>query len=443
MRRITRRQSVELLAGRQGNSATCTITNSDTPVVSLTVIKNVARGNLPPDAFSLTVNGNLVLSGIPNSYPINSTIVLGESQQEGYVFMGITGDGCPSNLGEQFTLTQDTICTITNKSQWATDDHWDTRPTFGISHEDRSTQLVTGGFQFNDMALTITDNHHTHMPKQKIVTGTVNSFAATVYADKKLKIQEFLFGVPEVGMGQEWEFEVEAHYDTNGDFDEVFVYENKNGKNYENTEIIDKNSMSITHEKVKCAPTDEDKKCDKTIFSAIFLEPLKNNVIAIKAIDFDTQVQTTYLNEGFDISGNNFNPLPVKMIPSNIKNEGLIKITQIEKYSDYWISGDGRIFEMNSFGSFKQINQSFERFKDTGNPYTRQHSEFGKIIAYEQKRATQMFNSTDYQSNLPDIFFYEFPEHVERIDENMKQEMSIQEQIAKNYLEKTYVQSRW
>ena len=87
----------------------------------------------------------------------------------------------------------------------------------------------------------------------------------------------------------------------------------------------------MVHQKTKCQETDVDENCDTTFMSAVFLEPLKDKVMAIKAIDWDTQVQTTYLNEGFDISGNNFNPLPVKMIPSNIKNEGLIQITQIEK----------------------------------------------------------------------------------------------------------------
>ena len=50
---------------------------------------------------------------------------------------------------------------------------------------------------------------------------------------------------------------------------------------------------------------------------------------------------------------------------------------------------DGRTFEMNAFGSFKQINQSFERFKDTGDTRTRAHSEYGKIIQYEKNRALE------------------------------------------------------
>ena len=63
---------------------------------------------------------------------------------------------------------------------------------------------------------------------------------------------------------------------------------------------------------------------------------------------------------GFDISGESLNPMLAKMIPSNVKNQGLLKVTQVAKYSPYWQGENGQMFEMNSFGSFKQINQSFE-----------------------------------------------------------------------------------
>jgi hypothetical protein len=84
-----------------------------------------------------------------------------------------------------------------------------------------------------------------------------------------------------------------------------------------------------------------------------------------------------------------------KMIPSPTKGEGLIKVTQNEKYSDYWTCENGRIFEMNSFGSFKQINHSFDRFQDSGDPLTRHHSDFASIIQLEAERATLLFDSSE------------------------------------------------
>ena len=47
--------------------------------------------------------------------------------------------------------------------------------------------------------------------------------------------------------------------------------------------------------------------------------------MAIKAMDFNLRDQTTYLNDGFDISGDSLNPMNTMMIPSTVKYEGLIQ----------------------------------------------------------------------------------------------------------------------
>ena len=130
------------------------------------------------------------------------------------------------------------------------------------------------------------------------------------------------------------------------------------------------------------------------------------------------------------------------MIPSNVKNGGLIPVTQVEKYSDYWITEDGKIFERNSFDSFQHTNYSFERFQDTGNPYTRLHSGFGGIIAYEQNRAIQVFNSTEIISELPDSFSIDMP-IGERITPEMEDKMLLEEHRAQKTIEESKVQTRW
>jgi len=129
------------------------------------------------------------------------------------------------------------------------------------------------------------------------------------------------------------------------------------------------------------------------------------------------------------------------MIPSTVRYEGLLKVTQVSKYSPYWVADD-RMFEMNSFGSFKQINHNFERFQDTGNALTRQHSGFGGIIAYEQNRALEIFNSSNLVSELPASFAYIYPETGQRITEEMRQAMLLQEQIAKEVLDEMDKQDR-
>ena len=378
------------------------------------------------DRFALLVevNGTVEVTATPSSgaIPITDTITInqggtGGSGSGGLVRPGLVVDS-PSNSEGGLD---------SNGSGNGGDNQWDTRPTFGISHEDRQNQVVENGFSFNSEYFTLTDNHHTDFAEQSVDIGTVNSFSATVYADKKLKIQEFLFGIPSVGEAHLAELGVEVWYDNNGEIEDVKVVQN--------SDVIDVDTVSVTHEKVKCIPTDAEARCDTTTVSMIFLEPLIDKVMAVKAVDYALRDQRTYLNEGFDISGESLNPMLSNMIPSTIKNEGLLKVTQVEKYSPYWTADDGRMFEMNNFGSFKQINQSFERFQDTGNAFTRMHSGFGGIIAYEQKRALEVFDSSEFISNLPESFAYIFPETGQRITDEIKQEMILQEQIAKEILD--------
>ena len=316
----------------------------------------------------------------------------------------------------------------------AGDNQWDTRPTFGISHEDRKNQVVENGFRFNNNQFTLTDNHWTPFEEQSIEIGTVNSFSATVYADKQLKIQEFLFGIPNVGEAEKAELGVEVWYDFNGEIQDVKVVQKSN--------VIDADTITISHEKVKCLSNDSEEKCDNTTVSMKFLEPLKDKVMAIKAIDFKNRDQRTFLNEGFDISGKSLNPMQSKMIPSNTRDTGLVQVTQLEKYSPYWVADDGRMFEMNSFGSFKQINQKFERFQDDGDARTRAHSGFGGIIEYEKNRASQVFDASMFISELPDSFGHHIVIH-DRMTDELKQNMLQQEQIAKGILEQMEKQTRY
>ena len=342
-------------------------------------------------------------------------------------------DNCPDVTNQdQYDIDGDGIGDLCEPATG--DNEWDSRPTFGVNHETRGTMMVENGFVFNDNSFTLTDNHHTPFDQQIIEIGAVNSFAATVYADKDLKVQEFLFGIPQVGLGHLAEMRVEVWYGVDGQIEDVKVLQD--------TEVIDRDTLSITHQKSKCLDSDTETNCDTTKMSAVFLEPLADNVMALKAMDFKLRDQTTYLNDGFDISGDSLNPMVTKMIPSSMKGEGLVEVTQNQKYSNYWSAADGRIFEQNDFGSFKQINQSFERFQDAGNAFNRAHSDFGKIVDYEQNRALKVFDATGLESQLPDSFSYEF-KNTERISDEVIQEMIIQEHLAQKILDSMNQQSRW
>ncbi len=308
------------------------------------------------------------------------------------------------------------------------------RPTFGLSHENNK-KIVDDGFTFNNQTFAITDNFHTPFAEMPVNIGEVNSFDAKAYAEQGLKVQEFLFGIPQKGDAHLAELGIEVWYGLFGEIEEVKVIQKSN--------VIDIDSIIATHQKTKCLSSDSEENCDVTSVSMIFLEPLRDKVMAIKAIDYKNRYQITYLNEGFDVSGESLNPMNTMMIPSPERYEGLIPLTQTEKYSPHWTSEDGRIFERNDFGSFKQINQLFERFQDIGEPRTRTHSGFGGIIAYEQERATAVFDASELISELPDYVASPLPKISERIDEEMKEKMWEEEQRCQKFLDDSDKQARW
>jgi len=308
-----------------------------------------------------------------------------------------------------------------------------TRPTFGLSHENNK-KIVDAGFSFNNQKFTITDNFHTPFAEIPVNLGELNTFEAKVYAEHGVKVQEFLFGIPQKGDAHLAELGVEVWFGLFGEIQDIKVIQKSN--------VIDIDSLTATQQKTNCLSSDVEQDCIVTTVSMTFLEPLRDKVMAIKAIDYKNRYQITYLNEGFDVSGESLNPMNTVMIPSPERYEGLIPLTQTEKYSLHWTAEDGRIFEENDFGTFNQINKQFERFQDTGEPRTRLHSGFGGIIAYEQERATAIFDASKLISELPESTAYLFPESGERIDKEMKEKMLEQEKICLKYLEQIDKQAR-
>ena len=452
-----------------GESAQCTITNDDaSPGLTLKInLQNGMDGFAVPSDFTLNATGPVSFAGVgpfiqsspdletglynltatgPSPYQYSSWSCSGGLQSESDSVYIELGESVVCSINVEFI---DNCPGVENPDQLDSDldgkgdacennggmNHWDTRPTFGVNHETREEVIVDNGFTFNGQSFSIEDNHHTPFAQQTIEIGALNTFEAKVYASKDLKVQEFLFGVPQVGLGHLAEMRVEVWFDNHDNISDVKVLQD--------TEVIDRSSLTITHQKSKCQESDLEEKCDITRMSAVFLEPLKDKVMAIKAMDFKLRDQTTYLNDGFDISGESLNPMATMMIPSPVKGEGLIMVTQNAKYSDYWSTEDGRIFEKNRFGSFKQINYEFKRFQDSGDPRTRVHSGFAGVILDEQTRAKHMFDSSKYQSVLGESFGHDIS-IGERITQEMIEEMVIQEHIAQKKMQELYdKQTRW
>jgi hypothetical protein len=259
-----------------------------------------------------------------------------------------------------------------------------TKPTFGIDHT-TFIQIVDGGFSFNGISHDITDNFWTPFSEQPIKLGTLNTFTAKVYADKGLQIQEFIFGIPEVGKAQDAEVSVEVWYDTQRNIIDTIVNQK--------TDVVDVDSLTVKHSMNNCS-SENNIQCDVTEISIKFLEPLFDKVMAVKAVDLKNRGQLTFLNEGFDISGVSLNPMITKMIPGPEKYEGLIEITQNEKYSNLWTAEDGRIFDKTVEG-FILTNPTIQKgFNDSRN------SEFQKLVAEGQALlGTQYFDSSKIQGS--------------------------------------------
>ncbi|RMW38494.1 MAG: hypothetical protein EA447_03290 [Nitrosopumilus sp.] len=303
-----------------------------------------------------------------------------------------------------------------------------TRPTFGMSHE-TFLPFVTEGFSFNGMTFDITDNWHTDFPKQSVLIGENNTFSAKVYAPYDVRVQEFLFGIETIGDAHNAELGVEVYYDYQGNVE--------GAKIVQKTDVVDSDSFSGITFPSKCMPDDAEEKCITSSITIQFLESLQHDVMAIKAIDWRNRAHTTYLNEGFDISGDSLNPMKTEMIPGTAKYEGLITVTQNEKYSKYWTAEDGRTFERNDHGTFTLVNQPFEKFADSGFPTLRTHSEFSTLINYETKRAEYVVKSIcdECLDESFDKIDDTFVSHNVRFDRTINfEEMKSQEMLAQEKL---------
>jgi len=124
-------------------------------MVSFSVIKEVVGGSALPGDFGLKINDKSVKSGEIILFPENSVISIDESSLPRYVFTSIKGDNCPELLGESFSLTEDSICTITN--------------TF-VTSLTVIKQVVGGTAKPDDFALTVNGN--------PVLSGGANFYAS-------------------------------------------------------------------------------------------------------------------------------------------------------------------------------------------------------------------------------------------------------------------------
>jgi len=281
--------------------------------------------------------------------------------------------------------------TTTEKSGGSNANKHKTAPTSGLDWTTHR-QIVTDGFRINDFKVTL-DNRWTNFPEKQIIVGMPNEFEIKTFAQNGgLMIQELCFGLDEVGLINTAEVCLEAWYDYQQNIVDVKVIQDTN--------VIDEDLLKVSTSEKYCDV--DGMKCTATLFyDVVFMEHLKNKVMAIQSIDQSRRtMMPTSLNDGIVIFGDSLNPMLTRQIAGIEKGEGLITITQVEKYSDLWIAEDGRIFEMyGESDSFRLVNQSYERHIDSGMVKNRTHSAYSNLLLWQEKLATEIFDSSLIQGS--------------------------------------------
>ncbi len=112
-------QTVDYSLNLQCINGTCQSRDCGAPGATLTLVKEVVNDHgrsAQPNDFVLTVNNSPVVSGVSNTFPVNTPLVINETPLPGYSFVRITGAGCPQVLGGSLALNQgdNRTCTLTN-----------------------------------------------------------------------------------------------------------------------------------------------------------------------------------------------------------------------------------------------------------------------------------------------------------------------------------------
>jgi len=267
----------------------------------------------------------------------------------------------------------------------SSDNEHHTRPTFGLDHYSHA-QIVDSGLLINNKTFTVTDNFWTHIPMQNLTVGEVQNFTATTYAPKTLRVMEFLFGVPEVGAWNKAETSIELHFDYNGEIVSNSTYNRDDI-------LIDSDSLIYSTSKTLCSPDDSTPLCDRVSIELVFNESPLWQVLAVQAIDWKGRNNILYFNEGIDVTGDSLNPLVQKTIPSKIKYKGLQTIERVDKVENIWRTLDENepisLYHQDKWGTFFPLEwRETEAMPDKiVTTMDRDHSEFGKVIKLEQKRA--------------------------------------------------------
>ncbi len=242
------------------------------------------------------------------------------------------------------------------KSGGGSSNDWKTKPTFGKSYENANAQIVEGGFSFNGITLDITDNWHTDFNKTSSIIGETNHVELKVYTAKNLRSATLQLGIPEIGESRNAETGIHVLFQRN--------YTNPN--NYEITEIIheqnepliNENNTSVSIIPSKCTSDSTNEVCHTISFDFTIMAPLKHEVVAIKASDYDRRSTTTFINEGVEFTGDSLLAPQVHTLmqkTSAQERHTVLELTQIDRRYAVYEDQFGYTWTKNSYGSWSYV----------------------------------------------------------------------------------------
>lgn len=290
---------------------------------------------------------------------------------------------------------------------------WKSRPTFGISPTSNSL-VVECGFKMDQSCFDLTDSWHTPFDKIVINTGETHNFELNVQAQKRLHNVGFCL-VPQIG-SMEGELCIGITLDGNGDII--------------GTEINQDESL-VDESLVTFSATRDGANYNIKINNVMFQDQPFYEVIGLYASDYTPRIVNTFLNEGLDVVGDSLLESKTIMIPKEGKpvyslmgdNSNMQELTLIDKFSNLWENEEGILYTFNEYKTWVKVTpDTMQRFQDqTENVMTRQNSNFGLLVDYENESAMDtlkklypsMFSEESF-AEINNIKSMELPEVTQR-----------------------------
>ena len=248
-------------------------------------------------------------------------------------------------------------------------------PTLGIDENGR--RMVTDGFMYNGRPVDV-ERFYTPYPLITTEIGRENVASFKIYENQgpqNIAHFSFAFGMRAGDIISESRAVIELDI-SHDNIRTVSVTDEHN--------VFDNVTVSVT-DSISCGASGTE--CLGVDVHHTFVDHLEFDIVGTNVWDRSRNAWQNYYNHGIDVTGESLNPPETREIPGTEKGEGLILVTRTEKYGHIWVADDGRTFERNDYGSFRQINIEFERFQDSGEPKTRQHSGFPERVQLETDRA--------------------------------------------------------